>query len=36
MHVICKMEKHGQRQKWTPALNQFALGIYYNFPSTYK
>jgi hypothetical protein len=27
MHVICKMEKHGQRQKWTPELNQFALGI---------
>jgi hypothetical protein len=23
------VNKHGQRQKWTPELNQFALGIYY-------
>jgi hypothetical protein len=36
MHVICKMQKHGQRQKWAPEDKQFALGVFYNSPSTYK
>jgi hypothetical protein len=36
MHVICKMQKHGQREKWAPEDRQFALGLFYNSPSTYK